>query len=135
MIKYIQHGIRLVRHSLNKKKTAARRSSHWPRVEKDFLKKNPVCAACGGQVRLNVHHLKPFHLDPALELDETNLVTLCMELGKHDHLLIGHGDNFSAFNPEAVLDAAKMAVAYRYNDTETLAKLRAEVKAKRKTAL
>ena len=84
------------------------RSPRWPKVERAFKTLHPLCAACGGDERLNVHHKKPFHLDPALELDNRNLITLCM--GKLEcHLRIGHGDNFKAYNPDVEADAAKVA--------------------------
>lgn len=51
-----------------------------------------------------MHHLKPFHLFPKLELDPANLITLCMTK-KMCHLLIGHGDDFAMYNPNARLDA------------------------------
>jgi 5-methylcytosine-specific restriction protein A len=83
------------------------RSSKWPGVEHAFRALHPTCAACGGSARLNVHHMKPFHLDPALELDPRNLITLCM--GPLEcHIRIGHGDDFKAYNPSVELDAAKV---------------------------
>lgn len=85
----------------------AKRSNEWPKVEKDFREKNPTCAACGSTNKLNVHHKKPFHLHPELELDENNLITLCMDKNRC-HLLIGHGDNFRAYNPNVEADAAKV---------------------------
>lgn len=81
------------------------RSPQWPHLEKQFKAEHPTCAACAGTDRLNVHHKKPFHLEPSLELDPDNLITLCM--GKKEcHLLIGHGDNFRAYNPDVAADAA-----------------------------
>jgi len=75
------------------------RSSHWPTVRKHFLKSNPTCAACGSNKHLNVHHVMPFHDDPAKELDLNNLITLCMD--EHEcHLKLGHGDDFKAYNPD-----------------------------------
>ena len=68
------------------------RSPKWPHVEKLHLKLEPVCAACGSSKKLNVHHKKPFHLFPELELDLNNLITLCMD--KECHVKIGHGGNF-----------------------------------------
>ena len=51
------------------------RSAGWAKVEKDFLAKNPICAICSTNKKLNVHHKKPFHLHPELELDVNNLIT------------------------------------------------------------
>jgi 5-methylcytosine-specific restriction protein A len=99
MLKTIKHGINLLHHSLRDVGISAKRSSRWPTVEKHFREANPTCAACGGKKRLNVHHCMPFHLDPALELDPTNLITLCMG-EKECHLHIGHGGSFKQYCPE-----------------------------------
>ncbi len=93
MFKLIAHGINLVRHSLRDVGVDAKRSGKWPTVEKHFLEAHPSCEACGSRKRLNVHHCKPFHLDPELELDPNNLITLCMDT-KECHLKIGHGFYF-----------------------------------------
>ena len=82
------------------------RSPHWGRVEKEFLNDNPVCVCCGSNKKLNVHHKKPFHLFPELELEPSNLITLCMD--NECHLLVGHGDNFRAYNPNVEEDAKKL---------------------------
>ena len=82
------------------------RSPKWPGVEKLHLKFHPVCEACGSDKKLNVHHKKPFHLFPQLELDMNNLITLCMD--KECHIKIGHGDNFKDYNPDVEADAQKV---------------------------
>lgn len=76
-----------------------KRSSHWPVAERAWLEKNPCCLACNSRTRVQVHHKKPFHLFPELELDESNFITLCM--GKNEcHLLLGHGGSFFKWVPE-----------------------------------
>ena len=82
------------------------RSPLWPAAEKKHLKAHPTCASCGTIVEVQVHHKKPFHLHPELELDPTNLISLCMEAPKNCHLRVGHGDSFKAYNPNVVEDAA-----------------------------
>ena len=82
------------------------RSPKWPHVEKLHLKLEPACAACGSVKKLNVHHKKPFHLFPELELDLNNLITLCMD--KECHEKIGHGGNFKDYNPDVEADSAKV---------------------------
>ncbi len=62
------------------------RSSHWPTVREEFAIDHPACEACGTRECLNVHHVKPFHTDPDLELDPDNLITLCRD----HHFRIGH---------------------------------------------
>jgi hypothetical protein len=84
------------------------RSSKWPKVRKKHLEKNPCCALCGATSKLNVHHIKPYHLFPELELEESNLITLCenKKKGINCHLFIGHLGNYKNINPCSVQDAA-----------------------------
>ena len=85
------------------------RSSEWVSVRNEFVRLHPRCEACGSGYQLNVHHIKPFHLYPELELDEGNLITLCRE----HHFRIGHDPdgkgpakpNWSASNPNVRTDA------------------------------
>jgi 5-methylcytosine-specific restriction endonuclease McrA len=75
------------------------RSPHWGTVEKAHLLREPACVACGYQGKgLQVHHIKPFHLHPALELDPNNLITLCEIKERDHHLLIGHLDDWESYN-------------------------------------
>ena len=87
---------------------ASKRSSKWASVRKDFLNANPVCAVCGKNEKLEVHHKMPFHLNPALELDSNNLIVLCES--KHNgincHLAFGHLGNFKSLNPDVVIDTS-----------------------------
>lgn len=84
------------------------RSGHWPTVRKQHLAAHPACEVCGGTDKLEVHHRQPFHLNPALELDPANLITLCEanKDGVNCHLFVGHLGNFKAFNPAVAEDAA-----------------------------
>jgi hypothetical protein len=75
-----------------------KRSSKWDDLQKEFLKKEPVCQICGTDKKLQVHHKKPFHDFPELELEESNLVTLCM--GEREcHLRIAHGSSWRTYSP------------------------------------
>jgi len=87
---------------------STRRSPHWGAVRAEHLKNNPVCALCEGKVKLRVHHIKPFHLHPELELEPTNLITLCecLSHGINCHLLVGHLGNFRNVNHNSVADVA-----------------------------
>lgn len=77
----------------------AGRSPQWPRVRAQHLRMQPICQACGTRDKLQVHHVKPFHVDPALELDPSNLLTLC-EKPSHDcHFTWGHFHDWSRWNP------------------------------------
>jgi hypothetical protein len=86
------------------------RSPHWPAVRRAHLEKHPTCSACGGKRLLQVHHMRPFHLEPALELDPRNLITLCT--WKLCHFELGHGDDWTAFNPK-VIEHAHTALTLR----------------------
>lgn len=97
MIKSIKRVYNLTRHKARDLVIRQKRSSKWSRVQKEFLSKNPICAICGSSKKLNVHHKLPFHLYPELELEESNLVTLCMDTSEC-HLNL-HGDNFKKYCP------------------------------------
>lgn len=99
MLKAIKHGLNLIKHCLRDVGISSKRSPKWSTIEKHFLAQNPACAACGGKDRLNVHHCKPFHLNPELELDTSNLITLCMG-EKECHFHLGHGGNFQKYCPD-----------------------------------
>lgn len=80
-----------------------KRSPQWEKIRNDHLAANPKCAACGTAESLEVHHVKPFHIFPELELDPNNLITLCEYRGCH--LRFGHSFLWRAWNPSVVLDA------------------------------
>jgi hypothetical protein len=59
---------------------------------------------------LQVHHIVPFSVAPDLELEVSNLLTLCM--GDFDcHLRLGHGGSFRCYNPRVIEDAAEFREA------------------------
>jgi len=84
------------------------RSSKWPTVRKHHLQKNPTCAVCGDTNKLEVHHIKPYHEYPELELEPSNLITMCesKSYGIICHLLIGHWGSYKLINPNVVEEAA-----------------------------
>lgn len=90
----------------------ADRSNQWPKVRKEFLKTHSVCALCGTQKSLQVHHIKPFHLNPKLELEPSNLITLCTSKywGFNCHFVVGHGSNFKYENIQVVEDVAILEI-------------------------
>jgi 5-methylcytosine-specific restriction protein A len=80
------------------------RSGKWAAVKDAWKRTHPKCAVCGGKTRPDVHHVRPYHLHPELELDKGNLVTLCRSNGCH--FLFGHYGRWEMFNPAVKLDAA-----------------------------
>jgi 5-methylcytosine-specific restriction enzyme A len=81
------------------------RSPHWPALERDVVKEEWQCRACGATAGLEVHHVRPFHLYPELELTRANLMVLC----RRCHWLLGHGSkSWSDWIPTAPADAAAM---------------------------
>jgi 5-methylcytosine-specific restriction enzyme A len=93
--------------SLGLPKPAGKRSGHWPVVAHAHLVAHPLCEACGCGVKalLNVHHIHPFHEFPQLELEETNLITLCESPSHNCHLIFGHLLKWSSWNLDVVHDA------------------------------
>ena len=117
-------------------KPAVKRSPRWDNVRNQHLKNNPACVACGRTERLQVHHIRPFHLFPELELDPSNLITLC-EMFVNDgdntndnhHLHLGHKGDFHKNNQKVLNDVnryrvenAKLTVLEGY-DMVTLKKI------------
>lgn len=85
------------------------RSPGWRALRESHLGRHPACLACGRTARLEVHHVRPFHLFPELELEEGNLMTLCEAGpgGMSCHHLVGHGGNWADY----IADPAKYARA------------------------
>jgi len=83
-----------------------KRSSKWPKVRAEHLKSNPMCAVCGGKVKLEVHHIVPFNEDPSKELDNDNLITLCeaKKYGVTCHLFFGHLGKYTRSNSNVITD-------------------------------
>jgi 5-methylcytosine-specific restriction enzyme A len=84
--------------------SAEPRSPQWPTARVKHLLLHPCCEACGSKNDPNVHHIKPFHLFPELELEEDNLITLC---NTHCHIVFGHLCNFKSYNLNVREDAAQ----------------------------
>lgn len=98
---------RLIDAMAGKAPLRAKRSPQWRKVRKEAIAKHPYCAACGGVEKLEVHHIVPFHVDPTLELEPSNLIVLC-ESGNGGvicHLHYGHLGNYQFTNKSVVLDA------------------------------
>lgn len=89
-----------------KRSWSQKRSGNWSKVREAHLKDFPTCSACGGKESVEVHHKKPFHLHPELELDPTNLISLCesKKYGVNCHLFFGHLGNYKVENSEVDSD-------------------------------
>ena len=84
-----------------------KRADGWLEFRDAYVRDNPECVVCGAKKKLQVHHIVPFHVAPDLELDPTNLLTLCVnkKYGINCHLLVGHLGNYRRVNPAVELDA------------------------------
>ena len=86
---------------------AGDRSSQWNKVRKTHLILNPKCELCGSTKSVQVHHIMVFQHHPELELEPSNLMTVCTSKywgnGVNCHI-IAHGGSFMFENPEARTD-------------------------------
>lgn len=85
------------------KQLGSGRSSDWPKVRKEYILAHPTCAVCSGLKKCEVHHIKPFNLEPQLELDPSNFITLCRK--NNCHLMLGHLMDYSSWNSDIIKDA------------------------------
>ena len=90
---------------LQRGKLGNKRSNRWPSVRANHLQRQPVCQACGGKKKLQVHHMRPFEYHPDLDLTESNLITLCEDPSRNCHFHHGHALDWKAFNPHVAQDA------------------------------
>ena len=81
------------------------RSWGWGRVRRRHVKLHPFCAACGRVKNLQVHHIIDFSTTPDLELETTNLITLCAK-GMNCHFSFGHLGSWKSINPSVIHDAS-----------------------------
>lgn len=79
----------------------AYRSPEWKNVRKLHLDREPTCQACGRKKDLEVHHIVPVHIDKVLELEPSNLITLCEKC----HLIFGHLYDFKSWNDNVIEDS------------------------------
>lgn len=79
------------------------RSPLWPKNRSEWLKKNNKCAVCWGTEYLEVHHKIPFHVEPKLELVDSNFITLCEKPSRNCHFTWGHFYNWLQYNPKIEL--------------------------------
>lgn len=94
-----------------------KRSSQWSKLRVEILREQKCCAACGATKKLEVHHIKPFHLFPHLELDKKNLIVLCEGDGCNCHITFGHLLNWKSYNPSVIDDAEWFRTAVQNRPT------------------
>ncbi len=97
----IKHLVHLAQYHLHNAKHAILhpRSVHWPVMRRHWLKDHGICAnpLCKATTHLQVHHKRPYHLFPGLELLPSNFITLCMT-ERECHLKLGHNGNWQKYN-------------------------------------
>ena len=80
----------------------AKRNKNWRKIGKEFLK-GKVCAVCGGKKKIIPHHKVPVHINPAIELEVSNLIALC---DQHKcHFIFGHLGSWFSHNSAIEKDA------------------------------
>ncbi len=74
-----------------------RKQRKWLDVSRKYRRENPRCAICGTTANIEIHHILPFKEHPELELEPSNLISLC---GKWNncHLIHGHLGNYNNYN-------------------------------------
>lgn len=87
------------------KALSAPRSPKWKAVRERHLKERPCCEACGCRKGVVPHHVIPVHFDPSLELDPSNLISLCESRTFNCHLFFGHLKRWDRHNPHVIEDA------------------------------
>ena len=80
------------------------RSTSWRKVRKQHIKSQPTCQVCGRTEKLEVHHIKDYSENPELELDPSNLITLCGGSTKC-HFVFGHLGSWRSINPTVLFDS------------------------------
>jgi len=80
------------------------RASGWSRVRREHLLRQPTCQVCGRTNHLEVHHIEDYSTIPELELEPSNLITLCGGATKC-HFTFGHLGSWHSINPDVVEDA------------------------------
>ena len=85
----------------DKIKFGSRRSSGWQSVRNNHIEVFSRCESCGSEKKLNVHHLKDYSHYPELELEPTNLWTMCRKC----HYFVGHLNSWYSLNNNCVEDS------------------------------
>lgn len=80
------------------------RKPGWRKLSNDWMAKYPRCELCGSEEGCVPHHVLPVHKYPDLELDRSNLITLCPP----HHLTFGHLNSWRSWNVTVIEDVRTM---------------------------
>ena len=92
------------------------RSPLWKIIRNEHLKKFPCCEVCGNFKNVVPHHIVPFHIDPSLELEPLNLISLCEGDTFNCHLFFGHFRKWTRYNPTVVQDSYEWNRRMKFNN-------------------
>lgn len=102
--------IEFIKNLFGSRTFGAIRSARWSEVRNRFLATHSKCEVCDtkGNLlnQLNCHHCTPFHVDPTLELNPNNLITLC----RVHHFLFGHLMSWKSWNVDVRKDALDWSI-------------------------
>ena len=77
-----------------------KRSAAWKGLRNKIVNEVGMCEVCGKDTNLVLHHKIPFHVNPSLELEESNLIVLCENDNLNCHLIFGHLGNWNKYNSD-----------------------------------
>ena len=70
------------------------------KAKRAYKKEHAICAVCGVEKDLEVHHVIPVHVDSTKACDPDNFITLCDWRNHGCHYIWGHHRNFrTKWNP------------------------------------
>lgn len=90
------------------KALGGKRSRKWPKTARAHKKAFPTCEYCQGRKQLQTHHISDYSTSPELELEWSNLMTLCMK--NKCHFIEAHLQNWKSINPDIRDDCARHRV-------------------------
>lgn len=102
------------------KQPVIKRSTKWPALRRKYLSQHPNCEFCGNDKSLDVHHIIPVHVSRELELEPSNLMTLCEgdNITHICHFVFGHLYNWMHYNKDIRQDQPEWNK--KFNDQKAL---------------
>ena len=74
-----------------------KRHKWWNKLKQKYLQENPKCEWCG-QDADTVHHIIPVHVNRDLEMEESNLMSLCDNRTRKCHFIVAHYCHWVKYN-------------------------------------